>query len=102
MSLSNQDIKRIANLAAIKISDEESSRYEADLNSLLTIFNNLKNIDTDDVRPLAHPLEMVEEVHLRMRDDVVTESDTVEHRDQLMSNAPVSTEGVFLVPKVIE
>ncbi|NLP32342.1 Glutamyl-tRNA(Gln) amidotransferase subunit C [Oligella ureolytica] len=102
MSLSNQDIKRIANLAAIKISDEESSQYEAEINSLLTIFNSLKSIDTEGVEPLTHPLAMLEEVQLRLRDDVVTETDTPEHRDQLMSNAPASTEGVFLVPKVIE
>ena len=102
MSLSNQDVKRIANLAAIKISDEESSQYQADLNSLMTIFNSLKSIDTEGVEPLTHPLAMLEEVQLRLRDDVVTEADTTEHREQLMSNAPASAEGVFLVPKVIE
>ena len=102
MSLSNQDVKRIAKLAAIEISDEESSQYEAELNSLMTIFASLKSIDTEGVEPLTHPLAMLEDVQLRLRDDVVTEADTIEHRDQLMSNAPASTEGVFLVPKVIE
>lgn len=102
MSLSNQDVKRIANLAAIEISNEESSQYQADLNSLMTIFTSLKGIDTEGVEPLTHPLAMLEEVELRLRDDIVTEADTAEHREQLMSNAPASTEGVFLVPKVIE
>ncbi len=102
MSLSNQDVKRIANLAAIEISNEESSQYQADLNSLMTIFTSLKSIDTEGIEPLTHPLAMLEEVTLRLRDDIVTETDTAEHREQLMSNAPASTEGVFLVPKVIE
>ncbi|NLA88825.1 MAG: Asp-tRNA(Asn)/Glu-tRNA(Gln) amidotransferase subunit GatC [Alcaligenaceae bacterium] len=102
MSLSNQDVKHIAQLAAIELSDEELSRYEADLNSLLTIFTSLKNIDTEGVEPLTHPLAMLNEVALRLRDDEVTEADTIEQRDALMSNAPASTEGVFLVPKVIE
>lgn len=102
MSLSNQDIKHIAKLSAIELSAEESSQYEADLNSLLTIFTSLKSIDTEGVEPLTHPLAMLEEVQLRLRDDIVTEPDTVEQREKLMSNAPSSTEGVFLVPKVIE
>lgn len=102
MSLSNQDIQRIAKLAALKLSDEEAQQYEADINSLLTIFSSLKSIDTEGVEPLAHPLSLLEEVQLRLRDDVVSEADGVEQREALMSNAPASTEGVFLVPKVIE
>lgn len=102
MSLSNQDIQRIAKLAALKLSDEEAQQYEADINSLLTIFSSLKSIDTEGIEPLAHPLSLLEEVQLRLRDDVVSEADGVEQREALMSNAPASTEGVFLVPKVIE
>lgn len=102
MSLSNQDIQRIAKLAALKLSDEEAQQYEADINSLLTIFSSLKSIDTEGVEPLAHPLSLLEEVQLRLRDDVISEADGVEQREALMSNAPASTEGVFLVPKVIE
>lgn len=102
MSLSNQDIKHIAKLSAIELSDEELTRYEADLNSLFTLFENLKGIDTEGVEPLTHPISLVEEVALRLRDDIVTEVDTIEHREALMSNAPASTDGVFLVPKVIE
>ena len=102
MSLSNQDIKHIAKLSAIELSDEELTRYEADLNSLFTLFENLKGIDTEGVEPLTHPISLVEEVALRLRDDIVTEGDTIEHREALMSNAPASTDGVFLVPKVIE
>lgn len=102
MSLSNQDVKHIAHLAAIELSTEDLTQYEGDLNSLLTIFANLKSIDTEGVAPLTHPLAMLEEVQLRLRDDIVTEPDTVEHRAALMSNAPAQTDGVFLVPKVIE
>ena len=56
MSLSNQDIKHIAKLSAIELSDEELTRYEADLNSLFTLFENLKGIDTEGVEPLTHPI----------------------------------------------
>jgi len=102
MSLSNQDVKHIAQLAAIELSAEELQQYEGDLNSLLTLFNSLKSIDTEGVAPLTHPLAMLAEVQLPLRDDIVTEADTVAHRSALMSNAPAQTDGVFLVPKVIE
>lgn len=102
MSLTPADVSRIARLARLELDPAEQAQALTELNSMLSIIAALQSVDTEGVEPLAHPLSVHEEVHLRLRDDVVTETASIEQRQALMANAPASAEGLFLVPKVIE
>ena len=95
MSLSNDDVEKIANLARLAISEEDIPDYASDLSNILSLVEQMEAVDTDAVSPMAHPLDMVQ----RLRADVVTE---VDHREQLQRNAPSVEDGLLLVPQVIE
>lgn len=102
MSLNSADISRIARLARLELNEQEQAKALDELNSMLDLIEQLQSVDTTNVAPLAHPLSVHEEVSLRLREDIVTETPSIEQRQQLMSNAPAESEGLFLVPKVIE
>jgi aspartyl-tRNA(Asn)/glutamyl-tRNA(Gln) amidotransferase subunit C len=99
MALNEQDIARIANLARLELSQDESKQTLAQLNSFFGIVEKMQAVDTSGVTPLSHPLAAIEDVVLRLREDRVAESDD---RDANMRNAPAAEGGMFLVPKVIE
>ena len=99
MALNEQDIARIANLARLELSQDESKQTLAQLNSFFGIVEKMQAVDTSGVTPLSHPLAAIEDVVLRLREDRVAESDD---RDANMRNAPAAENGYFLVPKVIE
>ena len=99
MALNEQDIARIANLARLELSQDESKQTLAQLNSCFGIVEKMQAVDTSGVTPLSHPLAAIEDVVLRLREDRVAESDD---RDANMRNAPAAEGGMFLVPKVIE
>lgn len=88
-------VKKIASLAKIAISEEESGYYEAALNKILALEEKMLEIDTTGIEPMSHSLDMVQ----RMRQDVVTEKN---ERELLLSIAPQTMAGLYLVPKVIE
>lgn len=88
-------IKKVAHLARIQLSDTEVNEYTDSISNLLTLVNQLENIDTSDVEPLFHPLELTQ----RLRKDEVTE---VDQRQLYQSIAPKTEAGLYLVPKVIE
>jgi aspartyl-tRNA(Asn)/glutamyl-tRNA(Gln) amidotransferase subunit C len=69
------------------------------LNSFFGIVEAMRAVDTTGVEPLAHPLAVIQDVQLRLRDDVVSEPD---QRAANQQNAPAVEDGLFLVPKVIE
>jgi aspartyl-tRNA(Asn)/glutamyl-tRNA(Gln) amidotransferase subunit C len=102
MALTEQEVIRIARLARLQLSDEQQKTARHDLDQILGLIQTLQSVDTQGVEPLPHPLAMIEEVELRLRDDVVTEISSVDRRAALMANAPGSQEGLFLVPKVID
>jgi len=102
MALTDQEVARIARLARLHLTPEQQTQAQADLNKILGIIEALQSVDTKGIEPLAHPLASVSEVHLRLRDDIVTEVSSAERRDALMANAPGASQGLFLVPKVIE
>ena len=102
MALTEQDVVRIARLARIALTPDQLTRAEHELNGMLDIIAKLQSVDTTGVEPLAHPLSALAEVSLRLREDTVTETASVEQRQALLANAPATAEGVFLVPKVIE
>jgi aspartyl-tRNA(Asn)/glutamyl-tRNA(Gln) amidotransferase subunit C len=99
MSLNSQDIARIANLARLELHPEESERMLAQINGFFAIVEKMRAVDTTGVEPLTHPVASVQEIALRLRDDVASEPNQREANQQ---SAPAVERGLFLVPKVIE
>ena len=99
MALTSKDIDRIANLARLELSSEESERMLSQLNGFFGIVEKMQAVDTSGIQPLAHPVAAIQDITLRLRDDVASESN---QRQANMHNAPAQGEGLFLVPKVIE
>ncbi|MEO6291360.1 MAG: Asp-tRNA(Asn)/Glu-tRNA(Gln) amidotransferase subunit GatC [Burkholderiaceae bacterium] len=99
MSLTSQDIARIANLARLELSPDESARLLVQTNDFFNIVEKMRAIDTTGIEPLAHPLDAIQEMSLRLRDDVASEPN---NREANQRSAPAVENGLFLVPKVIE
>ena len=99
MPLTPQDVKRIALLARLDLSSEEQAAMLGQLNGFFGIVERMSAVDTSGVEPLYTPLSAVHAVHLRLRDDVVTETD---QRALNQKSAPAVADGLFLVPKVVE
>ncbi len=99
MALSTADVSRIALLARLELSSDESTAMHKQLNDFFSIVERMSAVDTSGVEPLYTPLSAVQSVSLRLRDDAVTEAD---QRDANQRSAPLVEDGLFLVPKVIE
>lgn len=99
MALTPQDVSRIAHLARLELSPEESAQMLSQLNGFFNIVEQMSAVNTRGVDPLYTPLSAVQAVSLRLRDDAVTESD---QRTRNQASAPAVEDGLFLVPKVIE
>ena len=95
MSVSPEQVRHIAKLARIAMSDEEIERLVPELNNILGWVEQLGEVDTDGVEPLTTVIDQ----KLRLRDDVVTDGNI---RDEVLANAPEAQHGFFAVPKVIE
>ena len=95
MSVSPEQVRHIAKLARIAMSDEELERLVPELNQILGWVEQLEEVDTDGVEPLT----AVVPNKLRLRVDKVTDGNC---RDEVLANAPVAEHGFFAVPKVIE
>lgn len=95
MPLTPDEVRSIAHLARLAISERDIPRYADNLSRILDFVAQLDKADTSSVAPMAHPLEMSQ----RLRDDVVSETN---QRDLYQENAPVAEAGLYLVPKVIE
>lgn len=99
MSLTPQDIGRIANLARLELRPEESERMLTGINAFFAIVEKMRAVDTTGVEPLTHPVAAVQQVALRLRDDIASEPN---QREANQRSAPAVERGLFLVPKVIE
>lgn len=99
MSLTPQDIARIANLARLELKPDESERMLAQINGFFGIVEAMQAVDTTGISPMAHPVAAIQDVQLRLREDVVSEPNNREANQQ---SAPAVERGLFLVPKVIE
>jgi aspartyl-tRNA(Asn)/glutamyl-tRNA(Gln) amidotransferase subunit C len=99
MALSPQDVSRIAHLARLELIPTEAQAMLQQLNGFFGIVERMGAVDTSGVEPLYTPLSAAQPVHLRLRDDVVTERN---ERDDNQRSAPCVEDGLFLVPKVIE
>ena len=95
MSLTIEEVKKIAKLSRIKLSEGEIANYQGEINKIFDWIEQLQEVNTDNVEPMFGT-----EAHsLPMREDVVTDGDI---REQVLANAPESKYGFFAVPKVIE
>ena len=99
MSLTSQDIARIANLARLELQPAEADHMREQINGFFSIVEAMQAVDTRGIEPLAHPVAAIEDVRLRLREDVVSEPD---NRQANQQSAPAVERGLFLVPKVIE
>jgi len=102
MSITEEDLDRLAKLSRIAIAREERPAIQADLNRMLALIAQLQAVDTHGVEPMAHPLEAHQDVTLRLRDDEADPAWSEAARDALMRNAPARAQGLYLVPTVIE
>lgn len=99
MSLTSADIARIANLARLDLQPAEGERMLTQINNFFELVEKMRAVDTAGIEPLAHPLDTIQNVTLRLREDRVSEPD---NREANQRNAPAIENGLFLVPKVIE
>ena len=95
MTLTPDDVRRIASLARIEIGPGEVAAVHAKLEAIFDLINALRAVDTTAVEPMAH----AQDVSLPLREDVVTEPD---RHALYQAVAPAVEDGLYLVPKVIE
>ena len=95
MSVDKSTVARIARLARIHVPEERQETLASELNGILAWIEELNQVDTDKVEPLAS----VTGHSLPRRDDVVTDGDRV---DEVLANVPETAGGFFVVPKVVE
>ena len=95
MSVSPEQVRHIAKLARIAMSDDELDRLVPELNAIIGWVEQLAEVNTDGVEPLATVIDQ----KLRLREDSVTDGDC---RDDVLANAPQAQHGFFAVPKLIE
>jgi aspartyl-tRNA(Asn)/glutamyl-tRNA(Gln) amidotransferase subunit C len=99
MALTPNDISRIAQLARLDLTGAEQTALLEQLNGFFGIVEQMRAVDTRGVEPLYTPLSALAEVELRLRDDVVTETD---EREANQRSAPAVHDGLYLVPRVVE
>lgn len=100
MSLSLNDIARLAKLAQLDLSEQQATDTLAKLNDIFALVEQMKAVDTTGVEPLSHPVAAWRnDLAMRLRDDQITEPN---RRDDYQQPAPMVQDGLYLVPKVIE
>ena len=99
MALTLEDVARIAHLARLEFQPEQQAAIFSQLNAFFSIVELMSAVNTSGIEPLHTPLSAISEVQLRLRDDVVTESN---QRELNQRSAPAVEDGLFLVPRVVE
>lgn len=95
MSLTPNDVKKIAHLARLNMSDADVALYTEQLSNILNFVAQMDKADTAHIEPLANPLDLSQ----RLRPDVITETN---QRDAFQAIAPLVEAGLYLVPQVID
>ncbi|NMF89687.1 Asp-tRNA(Asn)/Glu-tRNA(Gln) amidotransferase subunit GatC [Aromatoleum petrolei] len=95
MSLTTEQVLRIAALARLELADGEVEATRTKLNGIFGLIEEMQAVDTSGVEPMSHPQDVAQ----RLRDDVATERD---RREAFQRVAPQTEAGLYLVPKVIE
>lgn len=99
MALTSSDITRIAQLARLDLSEPQQVQMLGQLNGFFDLVEQMGQVNTQGVEPLAHPIEAVREVALRLREDAASEPN---EREANQRSAPLVERGLYLVPRVIE
>lgn len=99
MSLDIEQVRRIARLARIAVSDAEAADTAARLNGLLGLIDEMQAVDTSGIEPMAHALDSLSAVAQRLREDKAVEPD---RRADYQASAPAVQDGLYLVPRVVE
>lgn len=95
MSLVAEDIRRVAKLARLGLTETETDQTLEKLNAILALIDAMQSVNTDGIEPMAHPLELTQ----TLRADQVTETD---QRALYQTVAPAAADGLYLVPRVVE
>ncbi|MDX1610106.1 MAG: Asp-tRNA(Asn)/Glu-tRNA(Gln) amidotransferase subunit GatC [Halofilum sp. (in: g-proteobacteria)] len=95
MSLSPDEVRKIAHLARLEVSDDEVASYAGELSQILELVDRMNAVDTAGITPMAHPQHATQ----RLRPDEVTEPD---QRERFQALAPATERGHYLVPRVVE
>lgn len=95
MSVDEKTVRRIAHLARIAVTDSEVPHLQGEINAILAFVEQLEEIDVKDVEPMTSVVPMP----LKMRQDLVTDGAKA---GDIVANAPLSEDGYFMVPKVVE
>lgn len=95
MSLSPEEVRKIAHLARLDVSDAEVDTYAGELSRILELVDRMNAADTGDITPMAHPQHAIQ----RLRPDTVSEPD---QRERFQALAPATERGLYLVPRVVE
>jgi aspartyl-tRNA(Asn)/glutamyl-tRNA(Gln) amidotransferase subunit C len=93
--LEAKDVAKVASLARIKVDEKELAAYAPQLSNIIGFVEQLSEVDTDNVEPLAN----VVDITLRLREDKITDGGI---QTEVLANAPETLEGFFVVPKVVE
>ncbi len=95
MSVTRDDVRKVARLSRIAVPEARLEELAGELNGILGWIDQLNEVDVSGVEPMTS----VVEVSLPMRDDVVTDGNI---QDQVLANSPSTEEGFFVVPKSVE
>ena len=95
MSLSNADVRKVARLARLAMSETEIESARAQLSGIFNLIAEMQAVDTTGIEPMSH----AQDVSQRLREDAVTETN---QRGLFQSLAPQTEAGLYLVPQVIE
>ena len=95
MSIDKSDIKHLCNLSKLNLDEDEQSLFLSQMQSILGMIEELQEVDTGDIEPMAHPLQMSQ----RLRVDEITEFN---ERDKYQKNTEFAEDGFYKVPKVID
>ena len=101
MSLTLEQVRRVAHLARIEVSDAEAETTLGHLNGIFTLIETMQAVDTEGIAPMTHAQDLAQ----RLREDVVTEPDgqaALDQRAVYQAIAPETENGLYLVPRVIE
>ncbi|MBR7554036.1 Asp-tRNA(Asn)/Glu-tRNA(Gln) amidotransferase subunit GatC [Allobacillus sp. GCM10007491] len=93
--ISTEDVKHVANLARLAITDEEAEKYSEQLSSIINFSEQLSEVDTSNVKPMTHVLDMKNVFREDEPKDWIT-------KEEALKNAPDKADGQFRVPSILE
>ena len=93
--ITKKEVEHVAKLARLELTEEEKEKFTVQFSNILDYFNQLSEVNTENIEPMAHAIPMVNV----MREDKVKLLYT---RDELLANAPLEEDGFFKVPRITE